>query len=140
MPGDTANYAGCSDSALSPVFNSLRIDLTPNHRGSKMTDASVGVSPATRSVRTTDSTTDSSAFCKSAELTVTGLLDITRKCGPVPRAVGTASSSLLAKGENLRLLRDFLISANYSILREKDFYAVIIRWGSNFYFPYLFRV
>ena len=106
MSGGTANSVGCSGSALSPAFggyqsNSMRIDLSPNPRGDRMTDATTGVSPATKSVRTTDSGTDSSALCKDAKLTVAKLLDKAIKCGAVSHTAGAASSSLLVKGNNL---------------------------------------
>jgi hypothetical protein len=105
MSGGTANFVGCSGSARSPAFGGhqscpIRIDLSPNPRGDKTTDTSTGASPATRSIRTTDSAADSSVLCKDEKLTVAELLDKAIKCGAVPHTAGTASSSLLVKGNN----------------------------------------
>jgi hypothetical protein len=77
----------------------LSIALFSADRIDKMSTGSCGVSPATKSMKTTDSGNMLSPAIQRAKISVAELLDRTMKCTIMPRSSsGAVSSTLLVKG------------------------------------------
>jgi hypothetical protein len=77
------------------LFSAAKID--------KMSTGSCGVSPATKSIKTTDSGNILSPAIKRVKISVADLLDKTMKCTMMPRSSsGAVSSTLLVKGDAIQ--------------------------------------